>query len=135
MDSIFKTTFIMKPRHFFLHILAMLAFAFCFSACTPEDIIDIFTDDDQETPATPSDPTDDKNTVTVTSNGALVTHGDISINFPKGTFTNDSKVTVTDVKKGEIGGKYEASQFFKVTMPATTNKKLTLLRKLGFPAQ
>lgn len=126
MDSIFKTTIIMKQRHDFLHILATLACAFCFAACTPEDIIDIFTDDDQETPATPSDPTDDKNTVTVTSNGALVTHGDISINFPKGTFTNDSKVTVTEEKKGAHGGKYEASTFYKVTMPATANKNLTV---------
>ncbi len=112
-------------RHYFLHLLALLAIAFSFASCTPEDLLDILDDDEPETPVTPTN-SDDKNTVTVTTSGALVSHGDISINFPSGTFTSDAKVTVVEEKKGEVSSKYEASTFYKVTMPATTNKKLTV---------
>lgn len=111
-------------RRTFIAMTVVLAIGL--TACTPEDLLDIFDDDDTEQPA---DNSDDKNTVTVTSEGALVSHGDISVNFPKGTFTSDSKVTISPVKKGEVSKKYEASTFYKVTIPATTRKKLTIKLK------
>lgn len=126
----------MKPLSRLLSLAALLTLALSFTACTPEDIIDIFDDDEPETPVTPSEPDTptDKNTVTVTPEGSKVTRGDFSINFPKGTFTEDVQVTVVDLKKGEVGGEHEASKFYKVTMPATTNKKLTIRLKSSVEA-
>ena len=63
---------------------------------------------------------------TVTSDAGTVSFGDLTIDFPKGAFLKDAKVKVTEVKKGAVGGDYEASKFYKITMPVTTLKNLTL---------
>lgn len=76
-----------------------------------------------DTPVTPVDPGDWQ---TVPAAGGTITKGDIALTFPAGTFSSDTKVAITEVKKGEMGGDLEASPFYQITMPATTAKPLTV---------
>ena len=84
-----------------------------------------------EVPVTPEKPTpevpvNNDDWQTVSPAGGTVEKGDISISFPSGTFDKDAKVAITEVKKGEAGGKYEASTFYQITLPCTTNKSMTI---------
>ena len=122
----------MMTKSFSLHMAVLLALVFGLAACSTKDPSDVINDNKPESPVnptTPVTPSGDNNTVMVTPDGAVVNHGDISINFPAGTFNNDVKVTITDVKQGEVNHDYEASQFYKLTIPATTAKKLTISLK------
>ena len=122
----------MMTKSFSLHMAVLMAFVFGLAACSTKDPSDVINDNKPESPVnptTPVTPSGDNNTVMVTPDGAVVNHGDISINFPAGTFNNDVKVTITDVKQGEVNHDYEASKFYKLTIPATTAKKLTISLK------
>ena len=66
---------------------------------------------------------------TVPASGGTITKDSISITFPSGTFVGDTKVAITEVKKGLIGGDYEVSPFYKIVMPSTTNKAITIRTK------
>ena len=76
-----------------------------------------------DTPVTPVDPGDWQ---TVPAAGGTIEKGDIALTFPAGTFSSDTKVAITEVKKGEMGGDLEASPFYQITMPATTAKPVTV---------
>lgn len=65
----------------------------------------------------------------VPAKGGTIQKGDITIVFPSGTFDADTKVAVTSLEKGKVGGKYEASKFYMVTIPSTTNKSITIKLK------
>ena len=112
-----------KLTYLLMAAMMIVAAGISSTACSPDDIVDIL-DDDIQTDDGKNDPKNDKNTVTITPDGAKVTCGDISINFPKGTFDKDAKVTVTNVGKGKILGDDEVSKFYKLTMPAATGKSL-----------
>ena len=114
----------MKPFTRLLPFAALLAFAITFSSCDPLDLIDVIDDDDTEQQNNGTKP--NKDAVTVGPNGALVTHGDISVNFPKGTFSEDHTVSISALTAGEVAGEHEVSKFYQVIMPATTKKKLTI---------
>lgn len=66
---------------------------------------------------------------TVPASGGTITKDSISITFPSGTFAVDTKVAITEVGKGLIGGDYEVSPFYKIVMPSTTNKTITIRTK------
>ncbi len=117
----------MNLRHYFLQVATLLAVAFCLTACLPGDLIGILDDDDPtEEPTNPSNPTGpstNKNTVTVTPEGSKVTRGNFSINFPKGTFTEDVQVTVDDATASDVTASPARSKFNKVSLPAVGTKK------------
>ena len=77
-------------------------------------------------PDTPVTPVDSGDWQTVPAAGGTITKGDIALTFPAGTFDTDTKVAITEVKKGEMGGDLEASPFYQITMPAKTAKPLTV---------
>ena len=96
-------------------LLLMTAFAACSKDSSVEDIPD--------NPETPIDPGDWQ---AVSVAGGTIEKGDIALTFPAGTFAKDEKVAITEVKKGDIAGEHEASQFYQVSMPCTAGKPLTL---------
>lgn len=82
--------------------------------------------DTPDTPVTPETPTNPDDWQTVPASGGTVSRGDITITFPSGTFTAETKVAVTEVEKSSIRGEDEVSTFYQVTMPVTTNKPVTV---------
>ena len=81
------------------------------------------------TPQKPDTPVSNGDWQVVPVGGGTIQKDDITIDFPSGTFTKDVKVAIVEMKKGEVGHEYEASKFYKVTMPATTYKALTIRMK------
>ena len=60
----------------------------------------------------------------IPAKGGTIEEGDLSITFPEGTFSSDTKVYVDEVKEGDIMGNAEVSKFYKTTLPANTNKPI-----------
>lgn len=82
--------------------------------------------DPSTTPTQPQTPVSDGDWQTIPVSGGTIEKDSITITFPNGTFSKDTKVAVTEMKKGEIGGKYEVSKFYQMTFPATTGAPITL---------
>ena len=95
-----------------------------FIACSESNDSD--EPDNPDVPVSPVNPGDYKN-IPVT--GGTIENGEITIEFPAGTFDTDTKVAVTQVKKGEVAGDNEASPFFQLTLPMSTNKPFTVKMK------
>ena len=112
-----KTT----PKEWMLSLLSAIFLLSGLTACSS-------TEDSAEDSAKhkPEVPINDDDWQTVPATGGTITKDSLSIIFPNGTFAEDAKVAITEVKKGEIGGKYEASKFYQITMPCTTNKPIAL---------
>lgn len=115
----------MKTKCFLPSVAVLLAMTFCLTACTPDDVLDIL-DDEKEQKDDNGSTNNNKDAVTVTADGALVSRGNFSINFPKGTFDKDTKIVVSAVKQGSICGADEVSEFCKVVMPVSAAKKMTV---------
>ena len=64
--------------------------------------------------------------VTITAAGGKVELKGLTIEFPKGTFAQDTKVPVKELVKGAVMGDDEVSAFYKVTLPVHTGKGFTL---------
>lgn len=116
-----------EKKHSWAVLRLMCAALLCstiFIACSESKDSD--EPDNPDVPVTPVKPGDYQN-VPVT--GGTIEKGDISIEFPAGTFDADTKVAITEVKKGEIGGKYEASPFYQLTLPMSSNKPFSVKMK------
>lgn len=107
-----------------LSLLLTMATVFClaaFTACSDKN------EDEPEKPDNPSGPTTPTgDEFTVKATGGTVEKGDIAITFPSGTFADDAKVYVKEVKKGEIRGEDEVSTFYQVTMPAIAGQPISV---------
>lgn len=114
-----------KNRHawatFCLMCTALLLLSTTFIACSESN-----DSENTENPVTPVNPEDYQ---TIPATGGTITKGDITIEFPSGTFTKDTKVAVTEVGKGKICNEDEVSKFYQVTMPLTSHKPLTVTIK------
>ena len=106
------------------YVMIAVMMMFLATACSESN-----TDEKPEDPTKPETPVSDGDWQTVPVGGGTIEKGDITIDFPKGTFDKDSKVAITSLEKGKIGGKYEASKFYMVTIPSTTNKNITIRLK------
>jgi len=82
--------------------------------------------DDSDNPGKPDIPVNPEDFQNVPITGGTITKGNIALTFPSGTYGTDTKVAITELKKGEIGGEYEASPFYQITMPCTASKPLTI---------
>ena len=83
-------------------------------------------DSDNSSPTKPSTPISEGDWQVVPATGGTITKDSISITFPSGTFSNDTKVAITAVKKGETGGDCEVSPFYQLTMPLKLNRPITV---------
>lgn len=106
-------------------LLPLLSALFLLSALTACSS----TEDSIEDPTMPQTPINDDDWQVIPIAGGTITKGSISITFPSGTFSKETKVAITEVKKGEIGGEYEASPFYQITLPCNANKPMTLKMK------
>ena len=107
----------MKTTGRLLRLMAALAMLFSISACSDSK-------SDEIGKTTPKDPVSDDGWQIVPASGGTIEKDDMTIEFPSGTFSSDTKVTITKAKKGETFGKYEVSEAYKVTLPATLKKAI-----------
>ena len=103
-------------------ILMALFVAFSMAACDEKG------DDGSNEPDVPKPPTtvDDDDWQAVPSSGGTIEKDSISITFPSGTFSGDTKVAISNVSKGKIYGDLEVSPFYQITMPVTTKRATTI---------
>ncbi|MBO4612138.1 MAG: hypothetical protein J5671_03085 [Bacteroidaceae bacterium] len=60
--------------------------------------------------------------VTVSSLGGTVTKDDVTVTFPVGTYTGDTRVAVSEVKEGDVLGDDEISNFYQLYLPTSTKE-------------
>ena len=114
----------LKNRYGWLQLLVAAMMVTGFTACTTtEDKVD---DPEQPEKPKPEVPVNNDDWQTVPAAGGTIEKDDIAITFPSGTFNADSKVAITEVKKGQIGGDDEVSKFYQIMMPLTTNRPTTI---------
>lgn len=106
----------MKTFRFF-GILLTAVLAITLTAC------DSTENDDPDSPVVP---VDEKDFTDVPASGGTIEKGDIAVSFPSGTFTEDTRVAVVELKKGKSIGDTEVSPFYQLTMPMKTNKPFTV---------
>jgi len=110
-----------KTPRWLLTLLSTLFILSGLTACSStEDSID------DSTKPMPEKPVAEDDWQTVPVSGGTITKDSISITFPSGTFSKETKVAITDIKHGEMCGEYEASKFYQITMPMKIDKELTL---------
>ena len=112
----------MKTRERLWKLMAAMAMVLCIAACADDDS-DGNGKNNNTVPVSAAD------WQTVPATGGTIEKDDIAITFPSGTFTSDTKVAITNVKKGKMGGDKEASPFYQITMPLTTAKPVTVRMK------
>ena len=59
---------------------------------------------------------DEGKTFIVQESGGKIEYGDITIDFPSGTFNSSTKVTISEVEKGLIAGDAELTSYYKVKL-------------------
>lgn len=77
----------------------------------------------------PEVPVNDDDWQTVPATGGTITKDSISITFPSGTFSEETKVAITEIQKGNIGGEYEASKFYQIALPSNASKTMAVKMK------
>lgn len=108
----------MKKAIFFA--LALVAGVLAFSSCT----------NDQNSPEIPN-PVDNitinpQDWHEVPQTGCTIELDDISLTVPANTFPEDTKLSVTKLKRGSYFGGYEASNFYYITVPSEVNRSITV---------
>lgn len=102
-----------------LHLLSAAIMTIGLTACSGSD-------DKVDEPLKPDTKITDSDWQNIPVDGGTIEKGDITIQFPSGTFSSDTKVAVSEVKKGQIFGEDEVSKFYQVTMPLSIAKSLSV---------
>ena len=102
-----------------LHLLSAAIMTIGLTACSGSD-------DKVDEPLKPDTPVKDGDWQDIPANGGTIEKGDIAITFPSGTFSSDTKVAISEVKKGQMAGANEASTFYQITMPCNATKPITV---------
>ena len=112
-----KTT----PKGWMLTLLSALFLLSGLTACSS-------TEDSTEDSAKPKPevPINDDDWQTIPVTGGTITKDSLSITFPSGTFSKETKVAITKVNKGSILGDQELSTFYQLIMPPTTQKQIRI---------
>lgn len=110
-----------KSLRWLLPLLSALFLLSCLTACDSTE----GTNENEPDKPKPEVPVADGDWQVVPATGGTITKDDITIDFPGGTFSNNAKVAITNLKKGSICGEKEVSSFYMVTMPITTHKPTT----------
>ena len=112
-----KTT----PKGWMLSLLSALFMLSGLTACSSTE------DSAEDSPKPkPEVPVNDGDWQTVPISGGTITKDSISIDFPSGSFSKDTKIAITTVSKGEIGGNYEVSPFYQLTLPLKIDQPITI---------
>ena len=101
----------MKTTRILSRLLSLAAVVLLSAACFEEN-----------PPESPSD----ENTpewMDITPSGGTMKQDGITVTFPAGTFSADSKVGLSPIRKGSLLGEYEKSTFYKVTLPPSGSQK------------
>ena len=109
-------------------MLSLLSALFLLSGLAACDSTEGTNEDKPDKPK-PEVPVTDSDWQVVPATGGTINKDSISITFPSGTFAEDTKVAISEVKKGEIGGELEASKFYQIAMPCTANQPITIRMK------
>ena len=102
-------------------LLTFLTLVLCLTACKEKEED---SNTGNETP--PVVPVSNDDWQAVPAAGGTIEKGDITLTFPSGTFENDTVVAITEVKKGSMGGDYEVSPFYQLTLPDSSSKPFTV---------
>ena len=115
-----------KHYHWILRLMCASILMTGLAACSSSE-----GSDDPDTPDKPKPdvPVAEGDWQVVPATGGTITKDSLSITFPSGTFAEDTKVAITEIKKGDIGGKYEASKFYQITLPSNAGKPMTVKMK------
>lgn len=62
----------------------------------------------------------------VPQTGCTIELDDITLTVPENTFSEDTKLSVTKLKKGNYYDEYEASNFYYITVPSKVNQSITV---------
>ena len=108
--------------NFLLMMLTVVLLATFITSCSESGS----DSDPSTTPTQPQTPVSDGDWQVVPATGGTIEKGDITITFPSGTFNKDTKIAITEVKKGETCGEYEASKFYQITMPLKIDKPFSV---------
>lgn len=109
-----------KQSHWWLTILSLVFLLAGLTACSSSEGGDN---------SSPEIPINDDDWETIPTSGGTIEKGDISIIFPSGTFSEETKVAVTEAKKGEFGGECEVSAFYQIMLPAKIDRQITVKMK------
>ena len=101
------------------HLLNMVILIMGLVACASSD-------ESVDEPLKPDTKINDGDWETIPTGGGTIEKGDITIQFPSGTFSGDTKVAVSEVNKGQICGDDEVSKFYQITLPYTCGKPFTV---------
>lgn len=109
----------------FCLMCAALLLSTAFIACEESnDTEEILNPDEPVTPVNPDD------WQTVPATGGTIEKGDITIDFPSGTFSKDEKVAVTETSANNLMASDPCSQFYQITLPKSgTSKDITISLK------
>ena len=99
--------------------MMFLVMSLCLVGCGEKDSSNPTNPTNPEIPDTPVVPGDSE---TIPTSGGTVTKGDMTISFPSGTFSSDTKVSVTEVAAGQTLGEDEISKFYKLVVPLNTQQ-------------
>ena len=112
-----------KQHRWLLHLLGAAILLLGLAACgSSEGSVD---EKEPEKPK-PEVPVADGDWQVVPVTGGTITKDSISITFPSGTFSEETKVAITEVKKGEVLGGDEVSKFYQLTMPTLVKKSFVV---------
>ena len=114
--------------NFLLMMLTAVLLATFITSCSESS-----SDSDPSSPTQPQTPVAEGDWQVVPATGGTIEKGDITITFPSGTFSGETKVAITEVRRGDVLGTDEVSKFYQLTMPATVGKELTIKVKCDEP--
>ena len=109
----------MKTSRLFILLFFLLSVSFGLAACgDPVDPSD---------PLKPVTPVAQGDYQAVPPTGGTISKDDISLTFPGGSFSTETNVALTEVKKkGSVLGDDEISKFYQVTLPPQVGKPVTV---------
>lgn len=119
-----------KQSRMWLHLLCSIILLAGLTACSSTE----GEANGEPEPIKPTEPISDDDWQTISTDGGTIEKDDITIEFPSGTFSTDSKVAITEVKQGEILGEDEASKFYQIVMPVSAHRPITFSVKCDEPA-
>ena len=81
-------------------------------------------DSTENKPDQPTPPPADGTSFTIPASGGTITKENLTLQIPSGTFSGETKISVTKVNKGSALNDMEASDFYKITLPVSTKKPI-----------
>jgi len=111
-----------KQSRMWLHLLCSIILLAGLTACSSSE----GDANGESEPIKPTEPISDGDWQTISTDGGTIEKDDITVIFPSGTFSEDSKVAITETSA--IGS--ARSKFYQVTLPKIgTNKSFTIKLK------